>query len=289
MKKYDYYIKQQEAMQEELYKQEDLVENIDSLKKELLNKIANVILYYKVTDEYLDLKQGEITKIYTLLSSLINKEVTNNKNNNKKIISNILNNTVKDKYYGNEYLINSNFKINFKLKKLTNKEFEKIVNSKINNLNWSSRWDNNKDQISKLLKQKSLEFLKGETSVNQISNEISKIFKTDKFVTNRLVQDQIARCSAEANELVFKNKNIELVYYSATLDTKTCNDCSVYDNKEYAVEDTTRPKLKRHIGCRCTYIAIPRAGYRSIGRRDNEKEEIIDFTDYENWKKNNNI
>lgn len=73
-----------------------------------------------------------------------------------------------------------------------------------------------------------------------------------------LARTYMLSASNYANEQVFeRNKDIvPRLQYSAVLDGRTCIVCGNDDGKIFKI-DGLRPRLPRHINCRCLYIPLP--------------------------------
>ena len=79
---------------------------------------------------------------------------------------------------------------------------------------------------------------------------------------------------------------VEDVMYLSTLDGSTCEECNMYDSKVYKANN--KPvELPQHVGCRCTYSAIPSHDWKPKNRMDNTNKDIIDYKEYRDWKENN--
>lgn len=291
MQKNKEYIELTEEFAQEIYNYADdetekLVKEQKINEENILSKIAKILLTYKIVDSIMQLTLGDKQKLYTQMEGAINNNFNKEGKSEANFTKALLIKVGLDKYYSNSYIMSLG--IDFKLKKVSSKDLEDIINKTIEGKLYSDRIWTNKNNVAKLLKVKIKEFLEGKISVNDIEKEIKAIYKTNRYNTNRLVSNEIARVQEGCNELWREENDIEWVLYSATLDSKTCNDCGMYDGKVYKV-DSKPVELPKHVKCRCTYISLPDKNWKPSKRRDNKTKETIDFTTYEEWKKENNI
>lgn len=254
----------------------------DTNKNQLLNEIALIMLKYNIKDSEMDLTKAEQSKVYTNICNKINYMLTNEYKIEEKTIKGILLESATDSYYINSFA--TSLDINYKLKVVSDEELEKIINKKICGDIWSNRLWKNKTELRKDIKLQVKKFLSGETTVNEISNILEKKYKNNRYVTSRLVNDNIAHVQEESNKLWKKKHNIKEDMYIGTLDYKICHKCSPYDGQVFSIDEGPEPPL--HVGCRCTRIAMVEGWEPSI-RIDNVTKENIKWTTYENWKNKN--
>lgn len=281
-----------DSLIEELYKQGDKeILHFYELQKqnrdELLNKIANVMLNYNISNDVLALTPGEIKKQYTQMGNLIKEGISNEVKQEQNSINQLLLNVAKDRYYISSFAISLG--LDFKLKKVNSKVLEDIINKKIDGLLYSDRIWNNKNEISKLLRKDIKDFLEGKISVNEISKIIKQRFNSNAYNTKRLVVNEVARVQ-EATNTYWMNENendIEWVLRSETLDMKTCKHCADEDGKIYPLKD--RPYEKGHVMCRGTWIAIPNKDWRPKKRMNNITKERVPYESYNEWKNKNDL
>lgn len=91
--------------------------------------------------------------------------------------------------------------------------------------------------------------------INKIEKAIRDKYSTGASQTRRLVEYEVSRCQSEVNEYFFKTQGIIKVMYCADLDSRTCNDCSIYNGLTFYVNEP-RPSLPQHCFCRCEYIPV---------------------------------
>lgn len=253
-------------------------------RDELLSKLANIMLEYEVKDDKLSLNNIQKAKIL----KKITKEISNKFSNEIKLeniqIDKLFSSISEDKYYLNTYLLSLG--LDFSAKKVSDKVLKSIVNEKVNGKLYSDRLWSNKNELSKILKKEIRDFISGNTSVNDISNIIKKKFNRNAYETKRLITNETARILEEVNNKWMDDLGVEYVMYLSTLDGSTCEECNMYDSKVYKAND--KPvELPQHVGCRCTYSAIPSNDWKPKNRMDNTNKSIIDYKEYKDWKENN--
>lgn len=255
-------------------------------RDKILNQVANIMLKYEIEEDTINLSNTEKMKI--------NKEITNSiisifkkqAEIESEDISNLLNNISKDKYYLNSF--NLSLGLDFNLKKIDSKTLNRIINKTIKGKNYSDRIWSNKNNIAKILQKEIKDFIEGKTSVNKINGILRDRFNQSAYVTKRLISNETARVMEESNSQWMDDLGVEYVMYMGTLDNHTCSDCGEHDGQVYkrGEEPVETPV---HVGCRCTYSAIPNPDWKPKKRMDNTNKSFIDYKEYNNWKKENNI
>lgn len=271
----------------ELYNNLDvnsIYKNIKRDREVILDRISRVLLTYTVDNSKLVLSVGDRDKLYKDLSAIIDNLCKEEITTEKKLITKVLKESAKDRYGINNYILSLG--MSFKLKKIADKELDKIIKATVKGKNYSSRiWDN-KNQIAKVLKSDIKKFLNGEIDVNSIEKKIKDRFNSNAYNSKRLVETEVARVMEESNNKWQEDRNIEYVMYCATLDNKTCDKCKQYDSKVYKKgEEPVR--LPQHPLDRCTYVALPSKDWRPKARLDNKTKENINWQSYKEWEASN--
>lgn len=283
----------QEKFTKLLYEEYDLeVDELEELQKTnkdvILQKIANIMLNYNISNEFMNLNNKDRLEIrdelFNIISNCFIKEIEAEKNKT----SELLNNCAKDKFYSNCYLYSFGV-VNYNLKPVSNKVLKDIINVKIDGKNYSDRIWNNKNDLSKKMKVEVDQFLNGKTSVNEINSRISKRYNQNWNNTNRLVRTEIAKVQTQANEVWAKDYDIKKQLFMATLDFKTSKMCQNYDGKVYNYDDSSKPIPPLHPNCRSCLINIVDKDWKPKLRMDNETKERINWQSYKEWKENKNI
>ena len=271
----------------ELYNNLDvnsIYKNIKRDREIILDKISRVLLTYTVDNSKLVLSVGDRDKLYKDLSAIIDNLCKEEITTEKKLITKVLKESAKDRYGINNYILSLG--MSFKLKKIADKELDKIIKATVKGKNYSSRiWDN-KNQIAKVLKSDIKKFLNGEIDVNSIEKKIKDRFNSNAYNSKRLVETEVARVMEESNNKWQEDRNIEYVMYCATLDNKTCDKCKQYDSKVYKKGEEPI-KLPQHPLDRCTYISLPSKEWRPKTRLDNKTKENINWQSYKEWEASN--
>ncbi|EGT5043839.1 TPA: minor capsid protein [Clostridioides difficile] len=219
-------------------------------RDKLLLEIAKIFLTHDIINEYLNINNKDKKNLRSKLNKIIN-DYSNNYDEEVKDIETILSDSSKNKYSNLIILLG----VILKIEDMNNKVINKIVNNKVNGKHWSDRLWKNKKSIEESLKKEIKSFLNGKTSVNKIEKAIRDKYSTGASQTRRLVEYEVSRCQSEVNEYFFKTQGIIKVMYCADLDSRTCNDCSIYNGLIFYVNEP-RPSLPQHCFCRCEYIPV---------------------------------
>ncbi len=222
-------------------------------RDKLLIEVAKILLSHDIFNEYLDISIKDKKRLRAKLNKIIN-EYSNNYDEEIKDIESILSDSSRNKYSNLVILLGVIVKIR-DMNNLNSKIINKIVNNKVDSKHWSDRLWKNKKGIEESLKKEIKSFLNGKTSVNKIEKIIRDKYSTGASQTRRLVESEVSRCQNEVNEYFFKTQGIIKVMYCADLDSRTCNDCSMYNGLTFYVNES-RPSLPQHCYCRCEYIPI---------------------------------
>lgn len=248
-------------------------------RDDLLNKIAKILLSYNIFDNIMKLGPEEKQNLYSELSNLIIDKFKSELDFETNLTKNILYDVGKSKYSTNNYLYSLG--TDFKLTQIDDKALENIINTKVEDKLWSDRLYNNKNDMSKLLRNEIKKFLNGETNVNEIENKIKKKYNENAYETKRLVQDNICRVQEGANDVWQHDHGIKKVMYMATLDGKVCSKCAQYDTKVFDI-DKKPVQIPQHPFCRCVYISLLDKDWHPKMRLDNETKQNINWQSYQN-------
>jgi SPP1 gp7 family putative phage head morphogenesis protein len=281
-----------------LYFAEEIYNNADEQSKEmykqqkkdmesLLDYIAKVLLGYTILDTILSLNSTEKIKLRKEFNTIINDISSGQFKQEKSIMQNIFELSVKDKYYSDAYVMDLG--VNFKLKKLTDKQIKEVVDNTIKGELWSSRLWSNKKELEGVLKVEVERFLQGNTNANKIQKVVQDKFNQNAFNTRRLVQTEVARCQNQANDVFAKEHGIEKQMFTATLDGKTSDFCRSHDGKIYKIDDPDKVFLPHHPFERSCYINVPTNGWKPSSRKDNITKENISYKTYEKWLEEQDI
>lgn len=219
----------------EVYKEQKL--NRD----ELLQAIGSILLTYTIVNDIMSMTKAERDKEYIRLSKIITLFATGQAKTTEKVINNILTNTVNNTF---DY-----YSYNAKLK-----DVKEIIEDNFKGKHFSTRvWDN-EQEVAKHLHKQVNDFLNGKINVNKIKKDIETTFNTNAYNAKRLAETEVSRCSNSAFLRFCEETDVQKLKYNATLDSKTCNDCSQYDEKLYYFGQELL--LPRHPLCRCFYEIV---------------------------------
>ena len=262
------------------------IKKLMSLQKKdrdrILNEVANIMLKYEITENVMNLSDIEKMKINREITNSITSIFKEQAKIESEDIGNLLMNIAKDKYYLNSF--NLSLGLDFNLKKIDSKTLNRIIDKTIKGKNYSDRIWSNKNNIAKILQKEIKDFIEGKTSVNKINAILKDRFNQSAYVTKRLISNETARVMEESNIQWMDDLGVEYVMYMGTLDNHTCDDCGEYDGQVYKRGEEP-VKTPVHVGCRCTYSAIPNPNWKPNKRMDNETKEIISWNSYNDWKK----
>lgn len=279
---------------DENFKKTDLL--IDTILKEInkSNKtiervVADVMLKYELDqNNCIKLTKPQIKQLNIQLEKIIIDKYKKDAEIEKKLLLEAMKRVAEETYYYNAYAISIG--MNFKLKILSEKELIKIVNTKINKELWSDRiWKNNKNQVQKRVRDVAINFLKGDLDANKVHTQLMLEFNRDRYEVKRLVNTEMARVQAQAQEQFGEDHGAEYQLFSATLDTITSQKCREKDGKQYEISDKNKPVPPLHPNCRSCLINLPWKDYRPKTRMDNIKKEIIPYQTFEEWQKENKV
>ncbi|WP_026887713.1 minor capsid protein [Clostridium beijerinckii] len=225
--------------------------------------VAALLLEYTIAEEKLKLTTAQRILEFKKASVLINDIFSNQTKNEIKMVTDILKDTI-------------NKLIKFRKKtnqwNISNKDVRNILNTEIDGKTYSDRIYDNKNAIAKLLKKQTKDLLDGKTSVNEIKDLIKKTFGTNDHVTDRLVENEISRVCRELDERYFIDNDIIDLVYCGILDSHICEKCLDLDGKEFKRDDPNRPKLPKHIRCRCFY-SIADKSKKSLNMSSNKSDD----------------
>ena len=286
---YDTYI----GFAEELAKQGDktileLLQAQKINKDKVLNEVAKILLDYNVIDSILDVTSTEKVFIYNKFSKSIDKLIGTELKNELNRVSKALVYSCNNKWDSNNYILNLG--ISTKIKKADKETVDKIIDKKIDGLKYSDRLYNNKQDVAKRLKQNIKDLLEGNTTVNDIKDNINKTYNLNANNTKRLVSNEIARVNEAINDKwISNNKYVTYVMWSATLENKTCDICGQLDGQVWEKnEKHPIPLEDSHISCRCCLVPLVNKDYRPSQRLDNSTKNNVNWQTFEEWQKNNN-
>ena len=192
-------------------------------KEKLLQKVAFILLLYKINGNIMELSLSEKIKIKAELEKLIIKLTTKQISLTKRIITEMLFKIVKDTFDFYNY------------ENYTNKDIEKIVNEKYKGKTFIKRIEDNEENISNYLNKKVSDFVDGDIDVNTINDDVEKTYKQNKTNVITLAESEVNRAENIAFLVFAKSIGVTKVIRNEVLDSKTCDLCKNENNKIYDI------------------------------------------------------
>lgn len=267
------------------------LKNMNSLSEENFDKITarlgKMVIDGTVEDDYLKLTPQQQKEHFREIQKEIGETFKKEYELQKQIIQDeLLTQSMNYQAYKEITLKGS-----FSLKPMDDMgDFLKIVNKKVNGLDWSERlWKSKQNTVTEL--NRAIKDLgKGYGTIGDIKKRVRQTQNAGRYAVNRLVRNELCRVQSEVNERFDKENDIEYQLFMATLDNRTSDICKELDGKVFRTDDPKKPIPPNgtHIQCRSTLVSIPSKDWRPKNRRDRRggKNEIIP---YETWKKENMI
>ena len=191
---------------------------------ELLLELDTLAMKSRITR--LEALQYEIDKQLNKLNITTEKETKE-----------LLTDTLKDNYNRNVFNISkkAGFVANFS--GIDNKTIERVLSYEWSGNNYSGRIWNNKQQLSKTIKEEITQMLiRGESS-KKVSQRVATRMNASYKNAVRLVQTEHSYICAKANEETYKDLDIEKYEFLATLDSRTCSVCGKLDGKVFKLTE----------------------------------------------------
>lgn len=245
--------------------------------RELLNALGEILLFYTISNSILKLTSKEKKDIKHKLFKIVSNSFNNQGKLEEEKMNEILNNSISNNYYKKVYILSLGTDID--VKKLRLDVITNIIDNVVEGKNWTDRIWTNKKELENILKKDIVKFLNGLTDVNDIKTTIEKRFNTNAYVTNRLINNEIARCQFEINDYFANLYGIEQQQFVAILDSRTSKKCRGLDGVIFDINDPSKPKIPQdtHVGCRSCYINIP-TGNWNIDTKNNNRSIWKDFS-----------
>ena len=149
----------------------------------------------------------------------------------------LLTQTLKDDYYKNVYNISKEkgFLANFS--GIDNKTIERVLSYEWSGNNYSGRIWNNKQQLSKTIKEEITQMLiRGESS-KKVAQRVATRMNASYKNAVRLIQTEHSYVMNEASKYTYEDLNIEKYEFLATLDRRTCSVCGKLDGKVFKLTE----------------------------------------------------
>ena len=204
----------------------------------------------------------------------------------------LLTQTLKDDYYKNVYNISKEkgFLANFS--GIDNKTIERVLSYEWSGNNYSGRIWNNKQQLSKTIKEEITQMLiRGESS-KKVAQRVATRMDTSYKNAVRLIQTEHSYVMEQANKITYEDLKIEKYQFLATPDERTCKVCGNLDLKIFNVKDMIHGKncSPMHPSCRCTSLLYyedeeDENSTRFARDKNGKRIEIPSNMTFNEWKK----
>ena len=233
--------------------------------------------------------KSRITRLEALqyeVDKILNKLTIEADKSTKKLLTD----TLKDNYYKNVYNISKSKGFLAKFSGIDNKTIERVLSYEWSGNNYSGRIWNNKQQLSKTIKEEITQMLiRGESS-KKVSQRVATRMDTSYKNAVRLVQTEHSYVMNEASKYTYEDLNIEKYEILSTFDNRTCKDCGKYDGKKVeikkAIVGDNLPPF--HPNCRCTtvpYYEDEEDDTRFARDKNGKRIEVPASMKYEEFKK----
>ena len=263
----------------------------------LEQKQALDVLHNQIGKLYVDHAKDGYLKLTTTQKREITANVTNKLktmglslgNSEVVTVTSILSDVFKTTYYKNLYTLESGMTVNLKFNILKDEFVNAAVKTKFKSELFSDRiWANKADMMDKL-HGSIVDAMKGDVTIDKIGRQIRDRFNVTAYESQRLINTENARVQTQASYEVGKAAGVERRMFSATLDNKTSPECAEADGKVFGIDEDSGLEIPLHPNCRSAWINVPYEGWSPTNRRDNETKEIINYTNYNDWKDSKGI
>ena len=235
--------------------------------------------------------KSRITRLEALqyeVDKQLNQLTTETEKKTKKLLTQ----TIKDNYYENIYNIRKEkgFLANFS--GIDNKTIERVLSYEWSGNNYSGRIWNNKQQLSKTIKEEITQMLiRGESS-KKVSQRVATRMNASYKNAVRLVQTEHSYVMEQANKITYEDLKIEKYQFLATPSERTCDVCGNLDLKIFNVKDMISGKncSPMHPSCRCTSLLYyededDENSTRFARDKNGKRIEIPSNMTFNEWKK----
>lgn len=251
--------------------------------------IDSILLQYMV-DGKLDVPLTKRTKILRQIDKSLKAEAKIMGNKEIETTTKILNEAVFESYYRTGFLLDAGLEKAIELNPLKENEIKAIVNTPIKEEMFSSRIWKNKEKLVKQVRFSVQQAMMRGTDPRKLSREVQRIFNVTAYESKRLINNEVARVSRQAQDQVYeKSGRVKEVMFDATLDKKTSKYCRAHDGVKYKFGEHPRIPEDTHVQCRSDIIPII-DGWKPRVKKENMKNEdgikpIVDYTNYDEWMK----
>lgn len=202
----------------------------------------------------------------------------------------LLTDTLKEDYNRNVYNISKKAGYVANFSGIDNNTIERVLSYPWSGANYSERIWNNKQQLSKTIKEEMTQMvIRGESS-KKVAQRVATRMDTSYKNAVRLVQTEHSYIMNEASKYTYEDLDIEKYEFLATLDSRTCGVCGSLDGKVFNLKDAKTgvnyPPM--HPNDRCTtvpYYEDDEDALRFARNKDGKRIEVPANMKYEEFKK----
>ena len=204
----------------------------------------------------------------------------------------LLTNTFKNSYYEDIYNVQKFVGVGYSFAQIDKDMIEYVLSYPWSGSSYSSRiWDN-RDKLSKVIKQEITQMIIQGRDLRQVSKSVSKRLESDLNNSMRLINTEHARVMSEASKMSYVESEIDKYQILATLDKRTSTICQEMDGKVFKVDEAIIGKNMPpfHPNCRTTTIGYFNDVTTRVARdKDGKNIEIPSNITYKDWLKMYNI
>ena len=241
-------------IQEQEEKIKDIEEEQKSNKEAILLLLLGLIKGIEISDGILNISEKESKKIIKKINKEINNISKNEIINEKTNINEILNDVIEKGYDINSYIRNKGDKA-YKPKNISKENKNRIMGEKIEGLTHEDRLINNKNNLFDTIKNEIGIFLTGAISLELLKIQLEKDLDSNKFMSNRLIRDQITRKLNQSKIVWDKDNDIKKKLYNSVLCSTSCKSCVELHGKRFRIDDETI-QIPRHVNCYCYWSSV---------------------------------
>ena len=262
-------------IQEQEEKIKDIEEKQKSNKETILLLLLGLIKGMEMSEGILNISEKESKELIKKINKEINNISKNEIINEKTNINGILNDVIEKGYDINSYIRNKGDKA-YKPKNISKENKNRIMGEKIEGLTHEDRLINNKNNLFDTIKNEIGIFLTGAISLELLKIQLEKDLDSNKFMSNRLIKDQITRKLNQSKIVWDKDNDIKEKLYNSVLCSTSCKSCVELHGKIFKIDDETI-QIPRHINCYCYWSSVINFSVHWI--------DDVNWNDFKDWQR----
>lgn len=170
------------------------------------------------------------------------------------------------------------------------KLINKIIHEDWSGENYSKRIWANTNALAEEVREVLTEAAVNGESIYKTSKKIADKFDTSEYNARRLIRTETTYACNQAEQVAYKELDIDKYQFVATLDTRTSTICQQLDGKVFKVEDAQAGKNlpAMHPNCRSTTIPYFKEGMpeiRTARDKDGNRITVPASMTYDEWHK----